>query len=70
MGEREHVLETVYHCTIAGLLCTIAMCRKNIGGEEVTTRTRLRRKLDEEGGKEVLVVLWRDRDAECEFFEV
>ena len=56
MGEREHILETLYHCNIAGLLCAIIV-RRIETGEDIATRTRLRRKLDEEGGKEVTTVL-------------
>ena len=57
MREREHIFETLYHYTIAGLLCTIVVCRIKTG-EDVVTRTRLRRKLDEERREEVAAVLF------------
>ena len=56
MGDREHILETLYHYTIAGLCCTIVVCRIK-AGEDVATRRGLRRKLDEEGGKEIATIL-------------
>jgi len=56
MGNREHILETSYHYTLARLLCTIVVCRIK-AGEDVATRTRLSRKLDEERGEEVATVL-------------
>src|SRR6266404_220436 len=55
----EHVNETLYHCTIAGLLCTIFMNRIK-RGKDVATRTRLRRKLDEERWEEIAAVLFID----------
>jgi hypothetical protein len=56
MGDREHILETLYHFTIAGLCCTIVMCRIK-AREDVATRRRLRRKLNEEGREEVATML-------------
>ena len=57
IGNREHILETLYHDTIAGLLCTILVCRIK-AGEDIATRLRLCRELDEKGRKEVATVLF------------
>jgi hypothetical protein len=57
MREREHILETLYHFAIAGLLCTIAVLRIE-AEEDVATGTILRRKLDEKGWEEVATVLF------------
>jgi len=57
IGNREHILKTSYHYTIAGLLRTIVVCRIK-AGEDVATRMGLSRKLDEERGEEVATVLF------------
>src|SRR6266404_4143461 len=56
---REHIDETLYHCLIAGLLCAIFMSSVK-GGKDFATRTRLRRKLDEERWEEIAAVLFID----------
>ena len=56
MGEGEHILETLYHYTVAGLLCTIFVCRIK-PGEDIATRVRLCRELDEKGRQKVSAVL-------------
>jgi len=56
IGNREHILETSYHYAITRLLFTIVVCRIK-AGEDVATRRRLNRKLEEERGEEVATVL-------------
>ena len=57
IGNREHIFETLYHNTIAGLLCTILVSGIKVG-EDIATRARLCRELNEEGRKEVATVLF------------